>query len=253
MRNYAIAQLTGLRDTQCDATAVHTTPTGARAYVLLDGIGSTETVRDWTRTAARRLARAAARRGDAEAGLRAVYDAYADDRADIAPTFRRYLPKAAAVVAVTVPGRPLTIAWCGDSRAYLIAQGNADRLTNDHNLRRVYPPCDKHSGGNRNVITSCLGSCDTDEEVQNRYGHPAIEAVTRTLEPCRLVLASDGAYEPHEDTSRPLADELAGDPRSVARYFTEIAIYRAIATTRALDPNRPYADNATVLVADIGR
>ncbi|MEV6653968.1 hypothetical protein [Streptomyces sp. NPDC051219] len=117
VRTNATAQLTGLRDTQCDATAVRTAPTGARAYVLLDGIGSSEAVRQWTRTAARRLARAAAHRGDAEAGLRAVFDAYAAERAHGSGG-----PKAAAVVAVTVPGRPLTLAWCGDSRAYLITQ-----------------------------------------------------------------------------------------------------------------------------------
>lgn len=247
MRNYATAQLTGLRDTQCDATAVHTAPTGARAYVLLDGIGSSEAVREWTRAAARRLARAAARRGNAEAGLRAVYAAYAAERAD-----GHTGPKAAAVVAVTVPGRPLTVAWCGDCRAYVIAQGALHRLTNDHNLRRVYPPNDIHSGGNRNVITSCLGSRATDKEVANLYNHPAIEAVTRTVGKCRLVLACDGAYEPHEDAGRPLTDELTGDPRTTARRFTDTAVRLSIATTRALDPNRPDADNATALVADIG-
>ncbi|MEU0397009.1 hypothetical protein ABZ208_30335 [Streptomyces sp. NPDC006208] len=67
------------------------------------------------------------------------------------------------------------------------------------------------------------------------------------------MLASGRAYEPHGDARRPLADESTGDPRTAARHFTETAMRRAIATSRAVDPSRPYADNATVLVADISR
>ena len=46
MRNYATAQLMGDRSAQCDATAVSTAPSGSRAYVLLDGIGTSDEVRD---------------------------------------------------------------------------------------------------------------------------------------------------------------------------------------------------------------
>ena len=243
MRIYATAQLLGDRSCQCDATAVHTAPSGARAYVLLDGIGSTDEVRDWTRTAARRLARTAARRGDAEASLRAVYNAYANEPDRHGPW--AHMPDACAVVAVTAPGRPLTIAWCGDARAYLLVRGTVRRLTADHNLRRVYPPCDWHDGGNRNIITSCLGSAETDDDVKARYGHPAIETVTRDLENCRLLLASDGAYEPHEDAGHSLAGFLIGDPAETARCFVDTAVATARATAA------PHADNATVLIADL--
>ncbi|MHB9861914.1 PP2C family serine/threonine-protein phosphatase [Streptomyces sp. YIM S03343] len=243
MRTYATAQLIGDRSHQCDATAVYTAPTGARAYVLLDGIGSNDAVRDWTRNAARQLARAAARRGDAEAGLRAVYDRYAAEPA------RQYrwadMPSAAAVVAVTAPGRPLTVAWCGDSRAYLYARGTVTRLTADHNLRRVYPARDGRPAGNRNRITSYLGSTYTDQETKDHYNHPAIETATGYPEDARLLLASDGAYEPHEDANHPLPAYLTGPLGEVARCFVETAVV----TARAVPD--PYADNATVLVADI--
>ncbi|WP_431983931.1 mucin-2 [Streptomyces qinglanensis] len=248
MRSYAIAQNTGTDPGQADTTAVFTAPSGARAYVLLDGIGRSDAVRNWVSAAARRLARAAARRGDAEAGLRAVYNAYAAERTKNGLRG----PKAAAVVAVTAPGRPLTVAWCGDSRAYVLVRGTSHRLTNDHNRRRVYPPNNIFpEGGNRNAITSCLGSRSTDEMVRNIDGHPAIEAVTYPEKKCRLVLASDGAYEPHEDAERPLADELVGEPREAARHFVDAAVRHATATTAAQDPARTYADNATALVADI--
>jgi serine/threonine protein phosphatase PrpC len=230
---YATAQLIGDRSHQCDATAT-ANHNGARAYVLLDGIGSSDEIRDWTRTAARRLARAAARRGDAEAGLRAVYNRYAAEPerhgqwAD--------LPTACAVVAVHTPGK-LTVAWCGDSRAYVLsANGVLHRLTEDHNMRRVIP-----AWGSRNRVTSWLGSELADEQVKREIGHPAIETATRFPVRERLLLASDGAYEPLEDSCRNLANYLIGTPAEAARDFTESAIAHA----------GGYADNATVLIADL--
>lgn len=243
MRTYATAQLIGDRSHQCDVTAVSTAPSGARAYVLLDGIGSSDEVRDWTCNAARQLARAAARRGDAEAGLRAVYNGYAADP-------NRHGPwgtgaQACVVVAVTAPGRPLTVAWCGDARAYAIRGSAVDRLTNDHNLRRLFPPRDGIPGGNRNIITSCLGAVETDEENRNQYGHPAIETAVYRAGAFRLLLASDGAYEPIEDAGHHLADQVIGMPGEAARHFIDTAV----ATARAV--TNPHADNATVLIADI--
>lgn len=242
MRTHATAQLIGDRTVQCDATATASGPNGARAFALLDGIGSTDEIRDWTRGAARRLARSAAYHADAEAGLRAQYERYAADPDRHGPWARQ--PDACAVVAVAMP-RWLTVAWCGDARAYLLVRGTVLRLTADHNLRRVYPPNDLHDGGNRNIVTSCLGNPETDQEVKNRYGHPAIETVTRQLENSRLLLASDGAYEPHEDAGHDLAAFLVGDLRETADSFVDTAVASARAVTD------PYADNATVLIADL--
>lgn len=238
MRTHATAQLIGDRSCQCDATATAALPGGDRAYVLLDGIGSSDTIRAWTRTAARRVARSAARRGDAEAGLRATYTRYADEPA------RHSLwgdePSAAAVTAVTT-GNTLTVAWCGDARAYLLTPaGLLHRLTNDHNKRRVYPGRNGTPPGNRNVITSYLGCTHTDQDATNRYGHPAIETVTVPAQG-RLLLASDGAYEPLEDSCRDLAAYLAGTPLEAARDFVTAAVEHATA----------HADNAAVLVADL--
>jgi len=231
VRTYAAAQQIGDRSHQCDVTATAAGPDGTRAFVLLDGIGSTDEIRDWTRQAARQLARSAAYHGDAETGLRAQYDRYAADPDRHGPWARQ--PDACAVVAVASP-RWLTVAWCGDVRAYLMVRGTVLRLTQDHNRRRVF-------GGNRNIVTSWLGNAETDAEVKNHSGHPAIEAVTRQLENSRLLLASDGAYEPLEDSCRSLADYLIGDPGETARGFVQAAIDHASAR----------ADNATVLVADL--
>ncbi|MEV0965521.1 mucin-2 [Streptomyces sp. NPDC049910] len=248
MRTYATAQHTGTEPGQCDATAVRTV-NGTRAYVLLDGIGRRETTHRWALGAARQIAGAAARRGDAEAGLRYIYNLHREDAAHYGSEH-----KAAAVVAVKAPGQPLTVAWCGDSRAYLMDRGIAVRLTEDHNKRRVYPPTATYPySGNRNHITSCLGSDATDEDRQRRYGHPAIETATRKITgPCRLLLASDGAYEPHEDARHCLFTECDGDDLiPTVRNLVNLAVDTAVKTSRSLDPNQVYADNATALLADL--
>lgn len=253
MRNYATAQLIGTRTEQCDATAVRTL-NGTRAYVLLDGIGSSEEIREWTRKAAVRLAGRAARRGDAVAALTSLYEEYAQEWERQDPYMVRYMPSAAAVVAVHAPGRPLQVAWCGDSRAYLLDGGIAHRLTDDHNMRRVFPPTATFpDGGNRNIITSFLGSGCTDEEVRNECGHPRIESVTRQItRPCRLLLASDGAYEPLEDAGFDLFVELDDDPLTgIVRQFVRLAVHTSETVTRSSDPSRVRADNATALLAEL--
>ncbi|MEV8335081.1 PP2C family protein-serine/threonine phosphatase [Streptomyces niveus] len=146
------------------------------------------------------------------------------------------MPSAAAIVCVTVPGKPATIAWCGDSRAYALVHGTLQCLTTDHNLRRVFPP-----KGNRNLITSYLGAPYTDEDRMAAVNHPAFESVTLDVKGCRLLLASDGAYEPLEDSRRNLADHLVGAPAQAARNFVESAV--------GLAGEKP--DNATVLIVDL--
>lgn len=235
MRTHATAQLVGGRPRQCDRTAVVAAPRGVRAYALLDGVGSTPEVARWTRRAAHRVATSAARHRDAEAGLRAAYDHYAGQRRYLDPFAE--LPHAAAVVAVTAPGRPLTVAWCGDSRAYLLQGGTLQRLTDDHNDRRVNPPY-----GAPNLLTSALGAVDTDEAVEAFHGHPAVESASRLLtRPARLLLASDGAYEPLEESAVPLADYLHGPRDEVALTVTESAV----------ECWGEDADNATALVVDL--
>ncbi|MFE3378747.1 PP2C family protein-serine/threonine phosphatase [Streptomyces anulatus] len=242
MRNYATAQLIGGRRYQCDAVAVHTAPNGATSYVLLDGVGDKERVHQWVPGAAAALATAAAEAGDAETGLRAEYERYAAEKARHARHAYDYEPLAAAVVVVDLPDKPRTIAWSGDARAYLVLDGTLQRITADHNLRRVYPPCSTYPrGGNRNKITSCLGAVETDAEVLAEFDHPAIEFGTLPDVPARLVLASDGAYEPIEDNGAVLTTYLHGTPAEAAPDLVDTAV--------AWGGDRP--DNATVLIADL--
>ncbi|MFJ4343583.1 mucin-2 [Streptomyces sp. NPDC088915] len=222
MKTHAVARRLKDRVFQCDATAVCRVPDGTRAYALLDGVGDTRAVRTWTRTAARRPARAAAGHGDTEAGLRTEYDRYAADPARHTPGHD--LPAAAAVVAVHAPGGPLSAACSGDARAHLLLDGLGPlrQLTEDHNARRA---CDGH--GDRNLITACLGGIRDDEETEQHRGHPAIEYMSGPARPGRLLPASDGAYEPHEDIDHDLGDHLTGDPREAAELLVDDAVRHA--------------------------
>jgi serine/threonine protein phosphatase PrpC len=229
VRTHATAQQIGHRSHQCDATATYT-HSERRAYALLDGIGSSDEVAAWTRSAARRLARAAAVRGNAEQGLRAVHAVAALEPGRDKPWAD--LPAAVAVVALAAPGQPLQVAWCGDPRAYLQAGGRLWRLTTDHNQRQVLLDQGLKPGPyDRNTVTSWLGDTAPD---------PTIGAVTAAARG-RLLLASDGAYEPLEDSGRDLAAYLDGSVRRAAHALTTAAIEHAT----------DYADNATALVTDL--
>ncbi|MER6433761.1 hypothetical protein ABT272_39545 [Streptomyces sp900105245] len=60
----------------------------------------------------------------------------------------------------------------------------------------------------------------------NHYQHPTIESATAEItDNCRLLLASDGAYEPHEDAGHDLYTELDDGPLTrTVRDFSTLAI-----------------------------
>ncbi|WP_030301702.1 PP2C family protein-serine/threonine phosphatase [Streptomyces katrae] len=233
MSTHSAAQLIGGRSHQCDATATYTHQ-GRRAYALLDGIGSTEGVRTWTRTAARRLARTAARAGALD-GLREIHAARAAELAEEGWRAED-MPKAVAVVAVAEPGKPLEVAWCGDARAYLLppSSDRLETLTTDHNMRQVLTDMGLEPGPYaRNRVTSYLG----DTSPHAPFGSVQVPSAGR------LVLASDGAYEPLEDAQLTITDYLMGRPHKAARALVAAAIAHA----------EGRADNATALIVDLAR
>lgn len=227
----AIAHRIGTRSHQCDAAASRTIG-GVRAFVLLDDIGSSDEVRNWTRNTARRLARTAATTGDAEKALRRVHAAVTAEPGRGDPWAEP--PAAVAVVAVVGADGMLQVAWCGDARAYLYDNGRARRLTVDHNVRQELLNAGRTPGRyDRNTVTAYLG--DTADK-------PVIDAVT-TPARGRLLLASDGGYEPIEDAHRDIGAYLYGaTPAFCARSIVDVA-------TKLADPQ--HTDNATVLVADL--
>ncbi|MGA5497748.1 PP2C family serine/threonine-protein phosphatase [Streptomyces cinereoruber] len=249
MANYATAHRIGTEDAQYDAVAVHTAPDGARAYALLDGYVHRPATAQWVAREVRRVARAASRRADAAAGLRHIYQQHATDPARQMLDDRLRMPKAAATVAVSVPGGPLTIAWCGDVRAYLLQDGTVRRLTEDHNMRRAQPANPRFpKGGSRDFLTSYLGNVHSGEEMLRSFmRHRAVDSVTVTPDgPCRLLLATDGAYEPHEEAGHDLYEQLGhGSLIPAVRDFV-IGAYETSMTATCT------AGNGTALLAELG-
>lgn len=241
---HASAQQQGGRSHQCDATAVTAAPGGVVAFAVLDGIGSSDEVARFTRNAAHRLTRAAVRLGSAEAAVRQVsYEIDADPaRLDLDEP-----PAACALVALLVPGEPLQLAWSGDVRAYAIRDDATEQLTRDHNWRRVLQDKGRPVGeGDRNTVTSCLGGANSAHEIEQVCGHPAVETATVDREELRLVLVTDGAYEPIEDFGTPLHTVLTGFPAGAAEDFAETAVSSARMFRL---PHQ--VDNATVRIVDL--
>lgn len=233
MRTYATAQQIGTRSHQCDATATRRTADGGRAYVLCDGIGSNDAVRDWTREITQRLAILTAR-------TLQPHEAIAQVQAEITsePGWDIEVPGACAVIAVTGPDQLLRVAWIGDCRAYLLhADGHLQRLTGDHNQRAEF----EAAGAAvpywaRNIVTRCMGHPKGGEALEPEWTTVHDRAGTR------LLLASDGCYEPIEDSCLDLASDLAlyDAPARAAEHIVATAIAAGSAHT----------DNATCLVAD---
>ncbi|MFD5610466.1 PP2C family protein-serine/threonine phosphatase [Kitasatospora sp. NPDC127060] len=231
MPTYATAQHIGSRSHQCDATATRSTGDGGRAFVLLDGIGSSDAVRAWTRAQARRLADLTARSLQPHEAITQVQDEITAQAG-----WQDEAPGACAVVAVTGPDQLLRVAWIGDCRAYLLSpDGHLQRLTTDHNVRGEI----EAAGGKtvwpwaRNIVTRCVGHGDAGTALEPEW--TAVHDRSGT----RLLLASDGCYEPIEDAARDLGAELAGlDPAGCAEHLVRLAL--SLGGT----------DNATCMVVD---
>ncbi|MEU8762726.1 hypothetical protein [Streptomyces sp. NPDC048659] len=74
------------------------------------------------------------------------------------------------------------------------------------------------------------------------WGHPAVESTAGPARPGWLLLASDGAYEAHEDAGGDLAAYLTGAPKDAAAHLVDDAIGHL---------HEPYVDNATALVVHL--
>ncbi|MES2421133.1 MAG: protein phosphatase 2C domain-containing protein [Pseudomonadota bacterium] len=131
-----------------------------------------------------------------------------------------HVTSGATVVAALVVGETATICWAGDSRAYRIRDGRAERLTRDHSVVQemidagVLSEAAAERHPQANVVTRALGVTPT----------IAVDSVAVTLAPGdRLLLCSDGvsrSIDPRDFVTMP---EAIGD---IADRFLANALQR---------------------------
>lgn len=136
------------------------------------------------------------------------------------------------LVAAAIQGRELTVANVGDSRAYLIREGQIRQITQDHSMvaqlvaEGVITPEQAEIHPQRHVISRSIGARP---EVE-------VDLFTETLSPGdRLLMCSDGLTE-HVSDADILAAVWDGDPEASVRRLV------------ALANERGGKDNITVLV-----
>jgi serine/threonine protein phosphatase PrpC len=201
-------------------------------WVIADGMGGHHAGAAAATTAVEVLERLADRatpigRADLLAAIREANDRiHAGSAADAGTS-------GATIVAMTVLGLRATICWAGDSRAYRIRDGIAERLTRDHSLVQelvdagvlAESAAERHPRAN--VVTRALGVA------------PAVEidvAAVHLATGDRLLLCSDGisrSLHPRDFTTMPVAIDACAD--------------RLLANALQRDGS----DNATLILVDL--
>ncbi|WP_445192084.1 PP2C family protein-serine/threonine phosphatase [Sphingomonas sp. Tas61C01] len=201
-------------------------------WVIADGMGGHHAGAAAATTAVETLARLADRTGqitrpDLLAAIREANSAiHAGSTADAGTS-------GATIVAITVIDDRATICWAGDSRAYRIRAGMAERLTRDHSLVQelvdagVLAEAAAERHPRANVVTRALGVAATVE----------IDVAAVTLVPGdRLLLCSDGisrSLHPRDFATMPVAIDACAD--------------RLLANALQRDGS----DNATLILVDL--
>jgi protein phosphatase len=147
-----------------------------------------------------------------------------------------YADMGATIVAAVVRGNELTVAHVGDSRVYLLRQGQLQALTADHSWvadqvrSGTLTPAEAANHNMRHVVTRSLGSSSTVEvDVAQFVLH----------EGDRLLLCSDGIWElVSEDEVRHFLRR--GAPRGAAQALVDRAVAAGV------------PDDATALVVSVG-
>jgi protein phosphatase len=126
------------------------------------------------------------------------------------------------LVALIVFEAHFAVAWCGDSRAYLLRDGALRQLTRDHSEtqdlvdRGVLDPQEARHWPRRSVLTRALGATDA----------PELELVSGRWAPDdRFLLCSDGLTA-HCDEAEIAAALAGGDPQAACDALIAMTLQR---------------------------
>jgi serine/threonine protein phosphatase PrpC len=128
---------------------------------------------------------------------------------------------ASTIVVLMLHGDHFACLWAGDSRAYLLRDGELCRLTNDHSVVQdlitagAITEAEAAVDPRRHVITRAVGAGEPEL--------PIDKAVGKTIPGDRFLLCSDGLYKMLATDE--VAEMLSG-PGNVARVLLEAALAR---------------------------
>jgi protein phosphatase len=231
----------GLRLHNADATATyHDSATGQYAFVVADGIGDTEAAAHAARLAASVAARTVSRPSPTSAvsqtgTVNALLAARAAVRAWVPDDPAGLAGDTVLVVATLLPphlGGGFSVAWAGDSRAYLWNGTSLTQLTTDQTVAEYFRSRGQPAAPRmEHVVTNSVRL-----STPGTIGHITTGGTRGT--PGRLVLTTDGVHGKldHEELGEIIGG--AGDSRATATRLVLSALHAG------------GTDNATALVVD---
>ena len=95
------------------------------------------------------------------------------------------------VVVALVVGSTAHIAWLGDSRAYLLRDGNIAYMTMDHSLINELKAAGTYKESDKGLYESCVTRCIMGDNASNEAGYNAVEVEAGDV----LILCSDGLHK----------------------------------------------------------
>ena len=95
------------------------------------------------------------------------------------------------VVVALVVGSTAHIAWLGDSRAYLLRDGNIAYMTMDHSLINELKAAGTYKESDKELYESCVTRCIMGDNASNKAGYNAVEVEAGDV----LILCSDGLHK----------------------------------------------------------
>lgn len=211
-----------VRSNNEDVALAEVLPHGARLLAVADGVGGTRGGEIASAAAMEALSeqlREWATDGPAEA-LRAAFQ-LANARVREAAAGRPELASmSSTLVAALVRDGEAWLANVGDSRAYLIRDSRAERLTEDHSWvdeqikKGLLAADDPLASSFRNIVTRVIGADETVEV--DTYGPVQLPPGSA------LLLCSDGLHGAVCDES--IADAFAGPSEGVAERLVQLAL-----------------------------
>ncbi len=108
------------------------------------------------------------------------------------------------IVAALVKKRKVTVAWLGDSRAYLIRKGKTQYVTTDHSMINELQAAGTFKESDRELYESCVTRCIMGENSYSSSDTSSLDALPGDI----LVLCSDGIHKELDVESLPVDDEI---------------------------------------------